>query len=285
MVNAESSTEVGAAERGARGGIGRWTVSARSQQAAVMGRRMRALWADPAWRQWAIPRYRLRNAARRLPFDVRFARHLVWTPTGCAIWRGSRSNPGGYGRVNVRGRIEYAHRIAYLATGATIPRGWYVTHTCKVNACCAPAHLRAVAPGDHSWARTVEEIFDLLTEPEPNSNCLLWVGSRHPAGYGQITTPEYKGSAHRFVFLALGGTVGPGEDLHHVCHVRVCVAPWHLVPMAESEHMRLSAQEYWARRGVAIKPAAAAPDPLADLVCLCGQSRGIFAGECCETAA
>ena len=265
----------------------RWTVSERRKQAAVMGRRMRTLWADAAWRQRAVERHRTLKASRRLPFDTIFERHLAWEPSsGCAIWCGSRF--AGYGRVNVGGRVEYAHRVAYRrATGATIPRGWYVTHTCGVTACCNPAHLRAVAPSDPAYteARTVEEVFDLLTVAEPNSNCLLWVGSRDRAGYGRITTRDYKGSAHRYVFLALGGVVGPGEDLHHRCHTPPCVAPWHLEPMEERQHSRLSAQEYWARRGVEIKPAAAAPDPLADLVCLCGQSRGIFAGECCETAA
>jgi hypothetical protein len=265
----------------------RWTMSARRVQAARMRRRMRSLWADPVWRQRAVQRHRTLNAARRLPFDAIFERHLAWEPTtGCAIWWGSRI--AGFGRVNVGGRIEYVHRIAYRrATGAPIPRGWFVKHTCGVNACCAPAHLRAVAPGDpmHTGARTVEEVLALLTEPESNSNCLIWVGSRGRGGYGQITTRDYKGSAHRYVFLELGGDLLPGEHLHHECRVRSCVAPWHLVPMAVSQHMRLSAQEYWARRCIEVEPAAAAPDPLADLACLCGKSRGLYAGSCCERVA
>jgi hypothetical protein len=140
----------------------------------------------------------------------------------------------------------------------------------------------------HTGARILEEVLDLVTEPEGNSNCLLWVGSYHRAGYGQISTRAYRGPAHRYVFLGLGGDLLPGEHLHHECHNRACVAGGPLVPMAVRQHMRLSAQEYWARRRVEVEPAVAAPDPLADLetladlVCLCGRTRGVFAAECCD---
>lgn len=58
---------------------------------------------------------------------------------GCWIWKGSSSS--GYGRFNIRGRSELAHRISYVIHKGTIPDGMVVMHTCDNGMCVNPDHL------------------------------------------------------------------------------------------------------------------------------------------------
>jgi HNH endonuclease len=59
----------------------------------------------------------------------------------CWPWLRHR-NPEGYGRVNIgKGRIEYAHRVAYTLAAGEIQAGLLVCHTCDNPPCCNPAHL------------------------------------------------------------------------------------------------------------------------------------------------
>jgi len=62
-------------------------------------------------------------------------------PGECWTWTGARLRKG-YGRIRVGGRVESAHRIAWvLANGALIPEGMVIRHTCDVPPCCRPSHL------------------------------------------------------------------------------------------------------------------------------------------------
>ena len=60
----------------------------------------------------------------------------------CWEWTGSRS-ASGYGRVNVGGRVEYAHRLMYEAINGPLDAGLFVCHTCDNPSCCNPDHLFA----------------------------------------------------------------------------------------------------------------------------------------------
>ena len=74
---------------------------------------------------------------------VRFMKKLVKQPGGCWLWKGA-THQWGYGRMQFRGRVEEAHRIAWVLFKGEIPEGMHVCHNCPGGdnpACCNPDHL------------------------------------------------------------------------------------------------------------------------------------------------
>lgn len=63
---------------------------------------------------------------------------------GCWLWRGAK-DPEGYGRIQVKGRTAYAHRLAWESVNGVIPPGVQLDHQCRVRNCVRPAHLKAVS--------------------------------------------------------------------------------------------------------------------------------------------
>ena len=64
---------------------------------------------------------------------------------GC--WNWSRYlDSWGYGRFQVKGRMEYAHRVSYQLAKGEIPEGLELDHLCLNPACVRPDHLEAVLP-------------------------------------------------------------------------------------------------------------------------------------------
>jgi len=72
------------------------------------------------------------------PFEERY---MPVTESGCWLWLGS-SNPGGYGRLQVGGRLTLAHRHSFELAFGPIEPGMCVLHTCDTPCCVNPAHLR-----------------------------------------------------------------------------------------------------------------------------------------------
>ena len=62
------------------------------------------------------------------------------TAAGCHVWSGSLDAEG-YGRVSVRGRWRWAHRLVWELANGSIPDGLFVCHRCDNPPCCNPAHL------------------------------------------------------------------------------------------------------------------------------------------------
>lgn len=54
-----------------------------------------------------------------------------------------------YTTINVDGKNQLAHRVAYEHFVAPIPDGYEVDHLCRVPACCNPVHLEAVTPREN----------------------------------------------------------------------------------------------------------------------------------------
>lgn len=62
--------------------------------------------------------------------------------SGCWFWIGTE-NGLGYGRVKVKRRYVYTHRMMVAADGRD-PSGFDVDHLCRNTSCCNPAHLDVV---------------------------------------------------------------------------------------------------------------------------------------------
>ena len=74
----------------------------------------------------------------------------------CWLWDGSLGR-GGHGRVNIGGKVRYAHREAYRAFNGSTPSRLIVRHLCGVAACVRPAHLSLGTAADN--ARDTAEMF------------------------------------------------------------------------------------------------------------------------------
>ena len=55
-------------------------------------------------------------------------------------WTGATMNTG-YGTVRWNGRMEGAHRVAYMLSGRELLRGDIVRQRCKIKKCCRPECL------------------------------------------------------------------------------------------------------------------------------------------------
>jgi len=70
-----------------------------------------------------------------------------WTGSCLPTLMGSTGPYSGYGRLTIfdpvigKRRMEYAHRIAFLIAGGSIPEGVIVMHDCDNPPCCNPDHL------------------------------------------------------------------------------------------------------------------------------------------------
>lgn len=72
----------------------------------------------------------------------------------CWEWTGSKSLSG-YGRHSFRGKVWYAHRLAYWFTRGVIPGELDVRHSCDNPACCNPTHLILGTHQDNMMDRAI----------------------------------------------------------------------------------------------------------------------------------
>ena len=121
----------------------------------------------------------------------RFWRKVVRSP-GCWEWKAG-TQPEGYGRFKIGGRLYSAHRVAYTLAKGPIPvgegyHGIEVMHSCDNPRCCRPDHLVLGTNQDNAkdmaakrrnhiprGERRTSNSADLLT---PGSQSRDWVGGR-----------------------------------------------------------------------------------------------------------
>lgn len=70
-----------------------------------------------------------------------------------------------------------------------------------------------------------------------DNGCWVWLRSRDRDGYGWASLDNKTYSAHRLVFVLLGGVIPDGLVLDHLCRVRHCVNPAHLEPVTNRENL------------------------------------------------
>lgn len=84
-----------------------------------------------------------RGKARRTMICENIFAHCDQSDGPNSCWPFLRSkNRDGYGHVWVEGRLESAHRFAFMVSTGPIPAGLSVLHSCDNPSCCNPAHLR-----------------------------------------------------------------------------------------------------------------------------------------------
>ena len=70
-------------------------------------------------------------------------------PTGfCWEWTANRCRKG-YGRFNLGGKQQQAHRVVYEVLVGLIPEGLEIDHLCRNKACVNPDHLEPVTGSEN----------------------------------------------------------------------------------------------------------------------------------------
>lgn len=69
--------------------------------------------------------------------------------------------------------------------------------------------------------------------------CWLWQWSTKPKGYGWLRENGKVKGAHRVMYERLYGPVPDTYDLHHMCGIRNCVNPSHLLKILHEEHGKM----------------------------------------------
>lgn len=68
---------------------------------------------------------------------------------GCRIYQGQLDRQG-YGVLSIDNKNERAHRVAYRLWVGRLRESEVVHHRCETPSCCAPEHLVALRPGEHT---------------------------------------------------------------------------------------------------------------------------------------
>src|SRR5882672_644961 len=91
------------------------------------------------------------------------------------------------------------------------------------------------AERDHFWERV-----------QKSDTCWLWTGARMVNAYGLLTIHGRQVLAHRLAYYFTYGHLPNDKGLNHVCDVRNCVNPQHLIPGTQTENMcDLAAKGRW----------------------------------------
>jgi len=86
-----------------------------------------------------------------------------------------------------------------------------------------PGIIKGYTGRNTTWQEKVE----YWTMPEPNSGCLLWLGSVDAQGYPRIFEKGRLKRANRFIWIKKHGPIPANKQVLHKCDVTCCVNDLH----------------------------------------------------------
>ena len=104
---------------------------------------------------------------------------------------------------------------------------------------CDAERMRLVRPK----RPTADERFDAFLIPEPNTSCLIFMGTTNNQGYGKFRADGKMVFAHRYAYARAFGPIAPGLEVHHECRNTLCCEPSHLRAVTPEEHAAIHAKE------------------------------------------
>jgi len=77
-------------------------------------------------------------------------------------------------------------------------------------------------------AMSLADRLERKSMPEPNSGCVLWLGTCMPFGHGRMRWAGALYLTHRLAWMAHRGPIPEGTMVCHKCDVPSCINPDHL---------------------------------------------------------
>jgi hypothetical protein len=90
---------------------------------------------------------------------------------------------------------------------------------------------------------------------DPLRGCWIWQGARSTEGYGYLVRRRKGYLVHRVIYEGAYGRIEPGFEVHHLCGVRCCANPFHLLEVDRSSHKQKDYQRDPVKRLLATVPA------------------------------
>lgn len=75
--------------------------------------------------------------------------------------------------------------------------------------------------------------------------CWIWKHSLSSHGGGQVTISGRKTTAYRAMYEQERGPISAGKVLDHLCEVRACIRPDHMVETTQADHLRRHDPRGW----------------------------------------